>query len=67
MKLLLAPEAAELLRVTPNRMYELAKRNLIPSMRLGRQVRFPEAKLLERIERGGSPLAASQKTPVFSD
>lgn len=63
MRLLLAPEAADLLRVTPNRMYELAKRNLIPAVRLGRQVRFPEAKLLEWIERGGTLLDDLEKTP----
>jgi hypothetical protein len=37
-------------------MYDLAKRNLIPTVRLGRQVRCPEAKLLEWIEHGGAPL-----------
>lgn len=63
MRLLLAPEAAELLRVTPNRMYELARRNMIPAVRLGRQVRFPEAKLLEWIERGGSPLEDTEESP----
>ena len=65
MRLLLAPEAAELLRVTPNRMYELARRNMIPAVRLGRQVRFPEAKLLEWIERGGSPLENPEKPPLL--
>jgi excisionase family DNA binding protein len=55
-KILLAPEAAALLRVTPNRVYELAKRGVIPCVRVGRQVRFSEEHLLEWIGNGGSPL-----------
>jgi excisionase family DNA binding protein len=59
MKLLLASEAAALLRVTENRIYELAKRGAIPVVRLGRQLRFDEAALLAWIEAGGTPLEAS--------
>jgi excisionase family DNA binding protein len=58
MKLLLAAEAAALLRLSENRVYELAKRGLIPCVRIGRQIRFPEDKLLAWIEAGGSPLEA---------
>jgi excisionase family DNA binding protein len=57
LKILLAPEAATLLRVTPNRVYELAKRGVITCVRVGRQVRFCEEHLLEWIANGGSPLS----------
>jgi excisionase family DNA binding protein len=40
MKVLLADEVAELLRVPVPRIYELARQGQIPHMRLGRQVRF---------------------------
>ena len=59
MKLLLASEAAALLRVTENRIYELAKRGAIPVVRLGRQLRLDEAALLAWIEAGGTPLEAT--------
>jgi excisionase family DNA binding protein len=58
MRLLLAAEAAALLRLSENRVYELAKRRLIPCVRIGRQIRFPEDKLIAWIEAGGCPLEA---------
>jgi excisionase family DNA binding protein len=61
MRLLLAAEAAALLRLSDNRVYELAKRGLIPCVRIGRQIRFPEDKLLAWIEAGGSPLEAHSR------
>ncbi len=62
MRLLLAPEVAVLLRVTENRVYELAKRKMIPHVRIGRRVRFPEEKLLAWIEAGGAPLEAPESS-----
>jgi excisionase family DNA binding protein len=59
MKLLLAVEAATLLRCSTNRIYELVARGAIPCVRIGRQIRFPEDKLLAWIEAGGSPLEAT--------
>lgn len=56
MRLLTAKETAEFLKVTLPRVYELARTGLIPSVRMGRQVRFHETKLMEWIERGGSSL-----------
>jgi excisionase family DNA binding protein len=38
--LLTAPEAAELLRINRWDVYELAKTHVIPSVRIGRRVRF---------------------------
>ncbi len=54
MRLLLAQEAAALLRVPPNRVYELAKRGVIPCVRIGRLVRFPEDQLRDWIAAGGT-------------
>jgi len=56
MHLLTAKETAEILRVTLPRVYELAREGLIPSVRMGRQIRFHESKIVEWIERGGSAL-----------
>lgn len=56
MCLLTAKETAEILKVTLPRVYELAREGLIPSVRMGRQIRFHEAKLMEWIEQGGSSL-----------
>jgi excisionase family DNA binding protein len=53
MKLLIASEVAEIMSVTEARVYELARRKMIPHIRLGRQVRFSEKVLLEWVERGG--------------
>lgn len=64
MRLLIAPEAAALLRVTENRLYDLAERGIVPCVRIGRQVRFPEDRLLAWIHAGGTPLEASPATPA---
>ena len=40
MRVLIADEVAQLLRVPVPRVYELARQGQIPHMRLGRQVRF---------------------------
>ncbi len=54
MRLLTAKETAELLQVKLPRVYELARLNLIPAVRMGRQVRFNEDSLREWASRGGS-------------
>lgn len=61
MRLLTAKETAQILKVTLPRVYELAREGLIPSVRMGRQIRFHEPKLIEWIEQGGSTL---QKEPA---
>jgi excisionase family DNA binding protein len=58
MKLLLVREAAKLLRMSENRIYDLAARGILPCIRVGRQVRLPEDKLVAWLEAGGSPLKA---------
>lgn len=53
-KILVADEVAEWLRVDRQRVYELARRNSIPVIRLGeRQYRFDAEAIRQWIERGG--------------
>ncbi len=54
MRLLTAEEVANILRVTPARIYALARAGTLPCVRCGRQVRFSESALREWIARGGS-------------
>lgn len=56
MRLLTAREVAELLQVALPRVYELVREGTLPCVRLGRQIRFHEVKLMEWIEQGGSAL-----------
>ena len=54
-QILIADEVAELLRVDRQRVYELARRNAIPVIRVGeRQYRFDAEAIRHWIERGGS-------------
>lgn len=53
-QILIADEVAALLRVDRQRVYELARRNAIPVIRLGeRQYRFDAEAIRQWIERGG--------------
>lgn len=54
-QILIADEVAEMLRVDRQRVYELARRNAIPVIRLGeRQYRFDGEAIRQWMERGGS-------------
>lgn len=54
-QILLADEVAEMLRVDRQRVYELARRNSIPVIRLGeRQYRFNADAIRMWMEQGGS-------------
>jgi excisionase family DNA binding protein len=54
MRLINAKQAALLLDVRLPRLYELARRGVVPSIRLGeKQIRFSEPALNAFIERGG--------------
>ena len=57
MKLMTANEVAQLLNVSVQRVYELIRLHLIPSVRLGRQVRVGEESLRDWIQTGGQGLA----------
>ena len=62
MHLLTAKETARLLQVKLPRVYELARGGLIPSVRMGRQIRFEETKLVEWVEQGGRALEKEEAT-----
>lgn len=55
-RLLTVAEVAELMRVTVPRAYELARNGVIPTVRLGRQIRVDPEQLRRVIEQGGKPL-----------
>jgi len=54
MELLTIREVAERLRVSEQRAYELARQEVIPVVRIGRQVRVDAARLVDWIAGGGS-------------
>ena len=54
MRFLTAKEVSMLLQIPLARVYELARLNVIPTVRMGRQVRFNEDALREWASRGGS-------------
>ena len=56
MRLLTVKEAADLLSVRPQRVYELALEGLLPVVRLGRQVRIDEDALFLWVREGGQGL-----------
>lgn len=59
-QILLADEVAEMLRVDRQRVYELARRNSIPVIRVGeRQYRFNAEAIRQWMEQGGSREALS--------
>ena len=54
-QVLIAGEVAELLRVDKQRVYELARRNAIPVIRIGeRQYRFDATAIQQWLANGGS-------------
>jgi excisionase family DNA binding protein len=53
-ELLTIPHVAQRLGVSPQRAYELARLRLIPTVRLGRQLRVDPGRLEEFIQGGGS-------------
>lgn len=60
-KLLTVEEAAEVLKVSPYRCYELIREHLLPAVHLGRSVRVHEEQLHGWIERGGQRFAGGWK------
>ena len=66
MKLLNAEQVAEILNIRLHRVYELARLDAIPVVRLGRQMRFDENALHEWIKSGGTrcPREDDEPTPT---
>ena len=56
MNLLRIPEVARVLNISNARAYELARRDLLPVVRLGRQLRVDPEALAERLKAGGRGL-----------
>ena len=56
-RLLTVGEVATILRVHPNRVYELAARRTLPVVRVGRLLRFNLGVLQQWIESGGTQTA----------
>ncbi len=60
-EILIADEAAELLRVSKQRIYELVRTNKIPTIRLGeRQFRFSKTALENWLAKGGNNNSKTQ-------
>ena len=55
-ELLTADDVARMIRVSRARAYELMRRQILPTVRLGRQVRVSSLALRIFIQRGGVPL-----------
>lgn len=52
--LLTAEEAADLLRLNRNTLYELVREGQVPALRLGRSLRFHRGRLLDFARRGNT-------------
>jgi excisionase family DNA binding protein len=64
-QILVADEVAEMLRVDRQRVYELARRNAIPVIRVGdRQYRFDAEAIRQWIERGGTVAKSESEVNV---
>jgi excisionase family DNA binding protein len=60
-RLLTLPEAAGILGISDQRVYALARENILPVVRLGRKVRIDVRQLDIFIERGGQALPGGWK------
>jgi len=56
-------QVAERLGVTPKRVYYYVARGFLPTVRIGRQIKFSSDQIERWIEAGGTPLAP----PVVDD
>ena len=63
-RLLTVFEVAKILKVSNARAYSMARNGLLPTVKLGRQVRVDERRLNEWIEQGGSGLQGGWKHSV---
>ncbi len=55
-RLISCEDVADILGVTVPRVYELARQNIIPAVRLGRQVRVDAHRLEDFLQSGGKAL-----------
>ncbi len=59
--LLLIGEVASILKVSPQRTYEMAREGLLPVIRLGRQIRVDPMQLEQFLAEGGKSLPGGWK------
>ena len=57
MQLMTTSEVAQVLCVSPRRVHEMVRMEILPAVRLGRQVRIDRETLRDWISKGGRPLA----------
>ncbi|MBT2690984.1 helix-turn-helix domain-containing protein [Bacillus sp. ISL-47] len=62
--LLTVPEVAKILSVSSERAYSLARRGILPTVKIGRQIRVDEGKLNDWIDKGGSALQGGWKHSI---
>ena len=62
LELLTADEVAAILSISKNRAYELCRQGVLPTVRLGRQVRVDALELRRFIENGGKALPCCPQT-----
>ncbi len=55
-RLLKVSEVSDLLSISEDRVYTLTREKILPSVRLGRTVRFSPEAIEQFIENGGKPL-----------
>ncbi len=68
MRLLDAKEVAEILQVNVQRVYELTRQGILPSVRIGpKQIRFEETRLMQWIEYGGKLNAESLEAKLAAE
>lgn len=63
-KLLKVPEVARWLDLPVDRVYSMAREGILPTIRLGRQLRFDRKAIDEFIRNGGKALPAGWKWKV---
>lgn len=66
-QLVTADVIAAWLNVTVRRVYELARYNLIPQVKLGRNVRFDPDEVQQWIRSGGTPLPGGWRREPHGD
>ena len=66
MRLFRAEQVAVILQIPKGRVYELARRKIIPSVSIGRLVRFDEDALVAWVSKGGTllPEAADEASAL---
>ena len=67
MKLLTVKETSAVLRVSPARLYDLCRQQLVPCVRIGRAVRVEEGALRDWIAGGGQALPGGWRAAESPD